>query len=158
MATVERATPDVAIGIGRGRRAARAERGPRHVHDPAGERTPGWGGLAGVASPPGLPNAYNVAAAMAAASTVGHAVEGQRARAIEGYPGSFGRLEWIEIQGRRVLINLVKNTVSLAEMVSSPSLAPDAVLLGLNDAPAEAATSLGLGRAGGGVVVDRAWS
>ena len=44
----------------------------------------------------------------------------------------------MEIDGRHVVMSLVKNTVSLAEMVQlGPSLAPDAVLLGLNDAPAD---------------------
>ena len=44
----------------------------------------------------------------------------------------------MEIAGRHVVMILVKNTVSLAEMVElGPSLAPDVVLLGLNDAPAD---------------------
>jgi lipid II isoglutaminyl synthase (glutamine-hydrolysing) len=44
----------------------------------------------------------------------------------------------MEIAGRHVVMILVKNTVSLAEMVQlGPSLAPDVVLLGLNDAPAD---------------------
>ena len=36
---------------------------------------------------------------------------------MDGYRGPFGRLEWIEIDGRHVLVVLIKNTVSLAETV-----------------------------------------
>ena len=44
----------------------------------------------------------------------------------------------MDIDGRHVVMSLVKNTVSLAEMVElGPSLAPDTVLLALNDAPAD---------------------
>jgi lipid II isoglutaminyl synthase (glutamine-hydrolysing) len=85
----------------------------------------------------GLPNAYNVAAAVAAGTTVGRTVE-QSVSAIDGYAGAFGRLEWLTIEGRRVVFVLIKNTVSLAETVHlGPSLAADVVLLGLNDAPAD---------------------
>ena len=62
----------------------------------------------------------------------------QQALAIEGYAGPFGRIEWLEIQGRHVAIVLIKNTVSLAETVGlGPFLGADVVLLGLNDAPAD---------------------
>jgi UDP-N-acetylmuramyl tripeptide synthase len=86
---------------------------------------------------PGLTNAYNVAAAVTAGMAIGHDIA-QGAAAIEGYAGPFGRLEWMEIDGRQVVLVLIKNTVSLAETVHlGPSLAPDVVLLGLNDAPAD---------------------
>lgn len=86
---------------------------------------------------PGLTNAYNVAAAVTAGTAIGHDIA-QSAKAIDGYAGPFGRLEWMEIDGRQVVLILIKNTVSLAETVHlGPSLAPDVVLLGLNDAPAD---------------------
>ena len=97
----------------------------------------GLGGALARRAPIGLPNAYNLAGAITATTTLGRLVE-DSAQAIEGYQGSFGRLEWMEIEGRHVVMCLVKNTVSLAEMVQlGPSLAPDVVLLGLNDAPAD---------------------
>ncbi len=85
----------------------------------------------------GLANAYNVAAAMAAGMVLGRNVEAAAA-SIEGYAGPFGRMEWIEMRGRRVAIVLIKNTVSLAETVRlGPLMGADVVLLGLNDAPAD---------------------
>jgi UDP-N-acetylmuramyl tripeptide synthase len=85
----------------------------------------------------GLGSAYNVGAAVAAGAALGHAVE-RSAAALDGYAGPFGRLEWLEIDGRHVLVVLIKNTVSLAETVRmSAALAADVVLIGLNDAPAD---------------------
>jgi UDP-N-acetylmuramyl tripeptide synthase len=86
---------------------------------------------------PGLPNAYNVAAAVAAGTMIGCGVASS-AEAIEGYPGAFARNEWMVIDGRHVVLMLIKNTVSLAETVRlGSSFAPDAVVLGLNDAAAD---------------------
>ena len=86
---------------------------------------------------PGLPNAYNVAAAVAAGTVIGHGVRSS-ALAIEGYPGAFARNEWLIIDGRHVVLMLIKNTVSLSETVRlGASYAPDAVMLGLNDAAAD---------------------
>ena len=60
------------------------------------------------------------------------------ALAIEGYPGAFARNEWVVIDGRHVVLMLIKNTVSLSETVRlGASYAPDAVMLGLNDAAAD---------------------
>ena len=85
----------------------------------------------------GLMNAYNVAAAVTAATAIGHSVE-QAAKAIDGYKGPFGRLERLEIDGRHVVLTLIKNTVSLAETARLvPGLAADVILLGLNDSPAD---------------------
>jgi UDP-N-acetylmuramyl tripeptide synthase len=85
----------------------------------------------------GLHNAYNVAAAVAAGTLVGRTFA-QSSRAIDGYAGPFGRLEWLTIDGRHVVLILVKNTISLAETVRlGPDLATDVVLLGLNDAAAD---------------------
>jgi lipid II isoglutaminyl synthase (glutamine-hydrolysing) len=86
---------------------------------------------------PGLTNAYNVAAAVTAGAALGQELA-RSAEAIDGFVGPFGRLEWLEIDGRHLVLVLIKNTVSLAEAVLlAPSLAADVVLLGLNDAPAD---------------------
>jgi lipid II isoglutaminyl synthase (glutamine-hydrolysing) len=132
---IRRATPDVAIELAPDLTAAQ--------HQSAVGSDPFLrlsGPLGGADARPcliGLPNAYNVAAAVAAGTIVGHTVE-QSATAIAGYAGVFGRLEWLTIRERRVVFVLIKNTVSLAETVHlGPSLAADVVLLGLNDAPAD---------------------
>ena len=86
---------------------------------------------------PGLANAYNVAAAVAAGLALGHDLA-RGAATLDGMGGPFGRLEWLEIEGRHVVIALIKNTVSLSETVRmAPDLAADVVLLGLNDAAAD---------------------
>jgi UDP-N-acetylmuramyl tripeptide synthase len=86
---------------------------------------------------PGLPNAYNVAAALAAGAMTGQSVA-TSASVIETFPGAFARNEWIVIDGRHVVLMLVKNTVSLAEAARlGASLGPDVVMLGLNDAAAD---------------------
>jgi UDP-N-acetylmuramyl tripeptide synthase len=96
-----------------------------------------FGGAVATPALPGLPNAYNVGAAMAAGLALGRD-PGRAAAAIEGFEAPFGRLEWLEVDGRRLVIVLIKNTVSLAETVHlAPSLGADVVLLGLNDAFAD---------------------
>lgn len=86
---------------------------------------------------PGLPNAYNVAAALAAGAMIGRSVS-TSASVIEDYPGAFARNEWMVIDGRHVVLMLVKNTVSLAEAARlGASFGPDVVMLGLNDAAAD---------------------
>jgi UDP-N-acetylmuramyl tripeptide synthase len=132
---IRRATPDVAITLVAAGAAgdpwgASAATATLQLSGPLGST---------IAHPalPGLTNAYNVAAAVAAGTALGHDIE-EGARAIHGYAGPFGRLEWMEIEGRHVVMVLIKNTVSLAETVQlGPSLAADVVLLGLNDAPAD---------------------
>ena len=85
----------------------------------------------------GLPNAYNVAGVVAAAGALG--LDGCAALdAMAGTGAAFGRLEELQLDGRRVVLALVKNAVSLAEMAAlAEEIGPDAVLLGLNDAPAD---------------------
>jgi len=85
----------------------------------------------------GLTGAYNVAAALAGGVALGRSVlEGSEA--IEKSAGPFGRFEWLEVDGRHVILALIKNTVSLAESVHAGSTwSADTVLLGLNDAPAD---------------------
>jgi len=132
---LDRQTPDLMIGpVPAAGRVGRS--GPRVTTSTL--RVSGrLGGALARRAPIGLPNAYNVAAAITATTTLGRNAE-DGARAIDGYPGSFGRLEWMEVRGRHVVLCLVKNTISLAEMVRlGPSLAPDVLLLGLNDAPAD---------------------
>jgi len=85
----------------------------------------------------GLTGAYNVAAALAVGVALGQTI-GQGCEAIEGSTGPFGRLESLQIDGRHMVLALIKNTVSLAETVQMSSMwAADVVLLGLNDAPAD---------------------
>jgi UDP-N-acetylmuramyl tripeptide synthase len=85
----------------------------------------------------GWTGAYNVAAAVAAGVALGRSTS-QGCAAIETSAGPFGRLEWLEIDGRRVILALIKNTVSLAELAyMSPTWTADVVLLGLNDGPAD---------------------
>jgi lipid II isoglutaminyl synthase (glutamine-hydrolysing) len=86
---------------------------------------------------PGLPSAYDAAATMAAMTWLGLA-PAHTARALAAASAAFGRLEEIPVGGRRLLLGLVKNAVSLAEMASlARSLEPNAVVLGLSDAPAD---------------------
>jgi UDP-N-acetylmuramyl tripeptide synthase len=85
----------------------------------------------------GLTSAYNAAAALAAGVALGQDLS-DSAGAVEGFVGPFGRLERLRIDGRHVVLALIKNTVSLAETVHlAPSLEADVVLLALNDAPAD---------------------
>ena len=85
----------------------------------------------------GLANAYNVVAAFAAAQAVGRD-RVHSAEAVAGFDGPYGRFEHLEIDGRHVILMLVKNTVSLGETaLLGPDLAPDVVLLAFNDAPAD---------------------
>ena len=85
----------------------------------------------------GLASAYNVAAAAAAAGAVGRDLA-SCVDAIGGYAGPYGRLERLEIDGRHMILMLVKNPVSQGETVRlGPLLAPDVVLLALNNEPAD---------------------
>ena len=111
---VERATPDLMIGSVAG--VVPPGPGGFRITSTTLRVSGRLGGSLARRVPLGLPNAYNLAAAVAAMTTVGRTVE-DSVRAIEGYPGVFGRLEWMEIQGRRVVMSMIKNTVSLAEMV-----------------------------------------
>jgi len=139
---VRRAEPDIAVDMlpapGTDREAGESARVAITVGDRRGVT---------IAHPAlaGLINTYNVGAAVAAGLALGHDVEGS-ARAIDGYAVPFGRHEWIGIDGRRVLIALIKNTVSLAETVRlGASVRADVVIIGLNDAPPMAATCPGSG-------------
>ena len=85
----------------------------------------------------GLPNAYNVAAAVAAAAALGMDPL-EAAAALDGAGGAFGRLERVAVGDRVLVLVLVKNTVSLDETTRlGPILDADVTLLALNDAPAD---------------------
>lgn len=85
----------------------------------------------------GLPNAYNVAAAVAAAAALKMDPLAATA-ALDGAGGAFGRLERIAIGDRILVLVLVKNTVSLDETARfGPILDAEVTLMALNDAPAD---------------------
>jgi UDP-N-acetylmuramyl tripeptide synthase len=132
---IGRVAPDMAIELRTEVSARRVDQGP------ASRTTLALSGRFGeaIARPalPGLTNAYNVAAAAVAGWVTGHEIE-DSAAAMDGYVGPFGRFEWIAIDGRRVLLILVKNTISLAETAHlGRDLPADVVLIALNDAPAD---------------------
>jgi UDP-N-acetylmuramyl tripeptide synthase len=82
---------------------------------------------------PGLSNAYNAAAAVAAAMSIGIAPE-QAVEALADATPAFGRYEEVEIDGRRVVLALGKNPASLAELASiAMESGISAVLLAFND-------------------------
>lgn len=65
---------------------------------------------------PGLSNAYNAAAAVAAATSVG--VPADRAvDALADASPAFGRFEDVEVDGRRIVLALGKNPASFAELI-----------------------------------------
>ena len=85
----------------------------------------------------GLPNVYNLAAAVAAASALGMDPMAA-ASALDGAGGAFGRLERVAVGDCVLVLVLVKNTVSLDETVRlGPVLNADVTLMALNDAPAD---------------------
>lgn len=85
----------------------------------------------------GLANAYNVAAAIATAVTLG-VDRGAAVRAAAGLTGPFGRWETLELDGRRVVLALVKNPASLDEVTRAGSAATvDGVLFAMNDQHAD---------------------
>jgi lipid II isoglutaminyl synthase (glutamine-hydrolysing) len=65
---------------------------------------------------PGLYNVYNALAAAAAALELGAALDEVRA-GLEGFGGAFGRVERIPLDGREVLILLVKNPAGANEVL-----------------------------------------
>jgi len=99
----------------------------------AGERVP-------VRMPlPGLYNIYNALAAVGAALRLGVGAD-RAAAAIERAPASFGRMEHIDIEGRDVLLALVKNPIGFNQVLrtiledrSRPDAAPLQLLIAIND-------------------------
>ena len=89
--------------------------------------------LTAVVRLPGTSNAYNAAAAVAAAISVGITVERAVAALADARP-AFGRYEDVEIDGRRVVLTLGKNPASLAELVRiAMESEVAAVLFAVND-------------------------
>jgi UDP-N-acetylmuramyl tripeptide synthase len=70
---------------------------------------------------PGLYNVYNALAAATAALELGATVEQVRA-GLEGFGGAFGRVERIPVDGREVLILLVKNPAGANEVLRTLTL------------------------------------
>ena len=70
---------------------------------------------------PGLYNVYNAVAAAAAALELGVPLDQVR-EALEGFAGSFGRVETIEMDGRRVSIVLIKNPAGANEVLRTLTL------------------------------------
>lgn len=86
---------------------------------------------------PGLSNAYNAAAAVAAAISVGVPAD-QAIDALADASPAFGRFEDVLIDGRRIVLALGKNPASLAELIRvglESNVA--AVLFAVNDASAD---------------------
>lgn len=65
---------------------------------------------------PGLYNAYNALAAIAAARALGIGLE-EAIGALSGFRAAFGRLEWVEAKGREILVALIKNPVGASQVV-----------------------------------------
>ena len=87
---------------------------------------------------PGVYNAYNALAAIAAAHALGIAAE-TAARAIASYRPAFGRLETVEAEGRRLRLVLVKNPAGF-NAAATTLLTGDAsvrLLTALNDLDAD---------------------
>jgi UDP-N-acetylmuramyl tripeptide synthase len=70
---------------------------------------------------PGLYNVYNALAAATAGLELGATIEQVRA-GLEGFGGAFGRVERIPVQGREVLILLVKNPAGANEVLRTLTL------------------------------------
>ncbi len=82
---------------------------------------------------PGRSNAYNAAAAVAAAIFMGTPIQ-QAVDALAESTPAFGRYEDVEIDGRRVVLTLGKNPTSLAELATiAIESEVAAVLFALND-------------------------
>ncbi len=100
----------------------------------------GWnGGLSLRTRLPGLYNAYNVLAAAAAARLLGLEAD-KVTEGVEGYSTVFGRAEWIEAEGRRVLLILSKNPAGFNEVirtVTEDAESGKTLLLALNDLTAD---------------------
>jgi len=72
---------------------------------------------------PGIYNGYNALAATACCLAMGLSPE-QIRRGLETYSGSFGRMETIDMGGKRVLMALVKNPAGFNEVLRTVAEAP----------------------------------
>jgi UDP-N-acetylmuramyl tripeptide synthase len=89
---------------------------------------------------PGLYNAYNATAAIAAASELGVPAD-TIVRALAGYRSAFGRIERLTYQGRQLTLALVKNPVGFNETLRMLTLTTDGLttptLIAINDLAAD---------------------
>jgi UDP-N-acetylmuramyl tripeptide synthase len=89
---------------------------------------------------PGLYNAYNATAAIAAASELG-VPPATIANALAGYRSAFGRIERLTYCGRQLTLALVKNPVGFNETLRMLTLATDGLttptLIAINDLAAD---------------------
>jgi UDP-N-acetylmuramyl tripeptide synthase len=87
---------------------------------------------------PGLYNVYNALAAASLSLALGATLEDVR-RGLEGFTAAFGRFEWIQTGGRRVLMLLIKNPAGANEAVRTldEGGVPDVLVVALNDAIAD---------------------
>ncbi len=65
---------------------------------------------------PGLYNAYNALAAVAAARALGIGLD-EAIGALSAFRAAFGRLEWVQAKGREILVALIKNPVGASQVV-----------------------------------------
>ncbi len=89
---------------------------------------------------PGLYNAYNTVAAVAVARSAG--IEDQTiARSLANFRSAFGRIERVELRGRRLTLALVKNPVGFNEVIRMLTTATDGLtvptLIAINDLHAD---------------------
>ncbi len=87
---------------------------------------------------PGLYNVYNAVGAAALAQTLGASLDEIRT-GLERFGAAFGRFERIDVEGKSVLVLLIKNPAGANEVVRTllDAGAPKAVLVALNDAIAD---------------------
>jgi len=86
---------------------------------------------------PGLGNAYNAAGAAAAAMALGFDVRSS-VRALGAAEPPFARFEQFSVRGRTVVLSLLKNPATMAELTSAArDVAVDRMVVALNDAFAD---------------------
>ena len=125
---VRRTSPDVAVGV----TPPEDGRGPAVVAFRGS-----FGQMSARVHLGGYSAAYDSAAAVTAAIATGIAPEAA-IRGLDGATPAFGRLEEAWVDGRRIVMALVKNPASMTESVEvAAALAPDGLLLGLSDEPAD---------------------
>jgi UDP-N-acetylmuramyl tripeptide synthase len=83
---------------------------------------------------PGLYNAYNALAAIAAVWALGLELSGALG-ALSAFRAAFGRLEWVQAEGREILVALIKNPVGAGQVVHmlAEGEEPHGYLIAIND-------------------------
>ena len=147
--TVERRTPPASDDPGGDSPFERDEAGPGRAAATEGDPPPGWSAGSGTgarpplllnAAVPGLYNAYNVIAAVAAAGSLG-VPDSTIARALAAFRAPFGRIERVAFRDRTLVLALVKNPVGFNETLRMLTLASGALavptLIAINDLAAD---------------------